>query len=83
MGEYSKGFWDGLDAQLVIEEAQIARQRQFLDDAVEESLTLLDEHLHSLPVEEHAAALEGLRRYEESLDRPEQLVFGWARFILE
>lgn len=81
MGEYSKSFWDGLDAQLAAEEAQIERQKQFLDDAVEESLTYLDEHLHSLPVEEHEAALEGLRKYEATLHTPEQLMMGWARFI--
>lgn len=82
MGEYSRGFWDGItDEMLVEEEAQIARQKQFLEDAVEESLTFLDEHLHSMTVEEHEAALEGLRAYEETLDHPDQLMFGWARFF--
>lgn len=55
------------DAQLVEEESTrlVIQNKAFL--AAEEALTDWDEYLHSLPIEAHQAALDGLREYQKHL----------------
>lgn len=47
--------------------------------AAEASLTDFDEYLHTLSVEEHQAALEGLREYEKHVGR--DIDIGWHRGV--
>lgn len=64
----------------------VQKDRQLLDqeaveegvDPVEASLTELDEYLHTLPIEEHQAALEGIREYQKACL---EIDLGWHRYL--
>lgn len=68
------------------ERAWVWEDRRLLDqevtedsvDPVEASLTELDEYLHTLPIEEHQAALKGIREYQKACL---EIDLGWHRYL--
>lgn len=79
MGELDKDYWRRLDDECVAAEAELAEQKSWVDDSVEDSLTELDNYLRGLSVEEHEAALAGLKWYEKHFMDDEELEAGWHR----
>lgn len=67
------------DARLVAEEAEelVVAQRAFLD--VDDALLEWDAYIHSLPIEEAQAALDGLKEYAEDVLREREIEQGWHR----
>lgn len=65
--------WVRDDQQLLDQESQGATI-----DPVEASLTELDEYLHTLPLEEHQAALEGIREYQKAC---REIDMGWHKYL--
>lgn len=79
MGEINDTFWQRLDRQLLEDEAELAREQAWVNGVAEECLTAFDEHLHSLSVEDHQAAIEGLRDYGREVGR--DIDVGWHRRV--
>lgn len=69
-----------VDQLLVEEDSQREQIEESSSEAVEACLTDFDEYLHSLTVEEHEAALAGLREYERAIQQ-ERIDRGWHRLI--
>ena len=67
MSEQSINFWRDLDAQLLKEEAQIAKQQAFLSQDTADAMDEWDAHVQSLPVDEAITALRGLETYKQEI----------------
>lgn len=65
------------DAEMVAQEAerQITAHKAFLD--AEAALTEFDEYLHTLSLEDHQTALEGLKEYGKAVVREREIEAGW------
>lgn len=68
-----------VDRLLVQQDLELRGEQAADSEAAEASLTELDEYLHTLSVEEHQAALDGLREYERHVGR--DIDIGWHRGI--
>lgn len=70
--------WEA-DARLVEQESErdTAGQKAFL--ALEDALTEWDAYLHSLPLEAHETAINGLREYMENFNRDRDIDNGWHK----
>lgn len=75
LGQQSFDRW-AADARLVEEEAQAQTdaQKHFL--AVEDALTEWDAYLHSLPLDQHEMAVNGLREYLMELTQERDITMG-------
>lgn len=78
MGHLHDSFWQKLDRQLLADEAELAREKAWLSETHEASLTDVDEYLHTLPVEEHEAAIAGLRALQADI-KAQPIDLGWHR----
>lgn len=79
--ETSADFWRRVDGELVEAEAELVREKAWVSEATEASLTDLDEYLATLPLEAHEAALEGIKAYLEEVGQENGLLMGWQTFI--
>lgn len=79
MSHIHDSFWQKLDKQLLADEVELAREKEWLSERSEADLTDVDVYLHSLPIEEHEAAIEGLRALQAQI-KEQPIDLGWHRF---